>query len=423
MAPETLETDGQAESTLADVGVLADPKHFYRAVRQERGLHYDPKLGAYLVSRYEDLLTVLQDPITFSLEQAWSTLWSEEFKAILERDGGGFFPDAIMTDPPNHTRVRRLVQKAFSPRRIKQLEPAITARVRELIESLADRGEADGVRALAIPVTIRIMAEQLGMTDVDLGTIDRWSTAFTLQIGRMLTPEQMAENARIVCECQRFVIDMVRQRQEHPSEDLISDLVQARSEEDNNPVLTFGEIIATARAFLIGGNESISTALSNMLFTLATRPDLAEQLHDSLDDDRIFSRFVEELIRIAPPARATSRVVTRDVELGGQPLKKGSLVITMFASANDDETQFSQPRAFDIERPNLASHMGFGAGPHICVGVALARMEVKVVTRETVRLLKDIKLAVPAEDLPYRLNIANHALESLPLTFSRRRAA
>jgi len=409
-----------AIATMADAGVLADPKDFYKELRDEEGIRFDPEIGAFLIARYGDLQAVLNDPDTFSLERAWSSLWTEEFRAILEKDGGGFFPDAIMTDPPNHTRVRPLIEKAFTARRIKQLEPAITRQAVQVIEGIADRDEIDGVHELAIPVTIRIMAEQLGMQEVDLETIDRWSTAFTLQIGRMLSEEEMAENARTVCECQHFIIDLVRQRQEKPGEDLISDLIRARSDESGQPALSFGEIIATTRAFLIGGNESVSTAISNMLFTLATQPELAERLHAAPDNERLFNRFVEELVRIAPPARATSRYVTRDTQIAGTKIPEGSLVMTMFASANDDETQFDHPRNFDTERPNLGRHMGFGAGIHRCVGMALARMEVKVVTRETVRLLKDIRLACRPEEIPMRLNLANHAMERLPLTFTRR---
>jgi cytochrome P450 len=252
---------------------------------------------------------VLADPDTFSLERAWSSLWTEEFRAILEKDGGGFFPDAIMTDPPNHTRVPPLIETAFTARRIKQLEPAITRQAVQAIEGLADRDEADGVNELAILVTIRIMAEQLGVQDVDLATIDRWSTAFTQQIRRMLRPEEIAENARTVCACQHFIIDLMRQRREQPGEDLISDLIAARSE-----------------------------------------------------DERIFNRFVEELIHIAPPARATSRFVIRDTEIAGMKIPAGSLVMTMFAYANGDEAQFGHPREFDTERPNRGRQMGFRAG-------------------------------------------------------------
>lgn len=417
MAPEGI---GPASVTLADAAVLKEPKDFYKSLRHREGLYFDPKLGAYLIARYEDLQAVLADPITFSLEKAWVTLWSEEFKAILERDGGGFFPDAIMTDPPNHTRVRKLIEKAFTPHRIKQLEPKLAAQAAEVIESVANRGEADGVNEIAIPTTIRIMAAQLGMKDVDLATIERWSAALTAQIGRMVTPDQMAANAKIVCDCQHFVIDMVKERQAQPTEDLISDLVHARTEDGENPVLSFGEIIASARAFLIGGTDSISTAIGHMLYVLATRPDIAEALHASLGDDRPFNRFVEELVRISPPAQATARIVTKDTELAGTKLPAGALVMTMFASANDDETQFSDPRDFDADRSNLISHLAYGAGIHKCVGMALARMELKVVAKEAVRRLQNIRLAVPKEEIPYRVNVSMRSIDKLPLKFERR---
>ncbi len=409
----------ETASDFTDLSILKDPKDFYRALRQQDKIRFDPVLGAWLIARYDDLQQVLANQDAFSLDRAWQTLWSEEFKAILERDGGGWFPDAIMTDPPNHTRIRRLMEKAFTTHRVKQIEGRVTERTVEMIEKFADAGRCDGVTDFAIPLTINIMAEQLGMTEVDPAEIERWSMAMTQQIGRMVTPDKMAENARIVCDAQLFVIDLVKQRQAQRSEDLISDLVYAQTE-DGEDVMSFGEIVASARAFLIGGNESISTALANVLFALATRPELAEQLYASVDDDRVMSRFVEELLRIAPPARATARVTTRDVEIGGQLIPEGSLVMTMFAAANDDETQFACPRDFDITRPNLARHLSFGSGIHRCVGLALARMEVKVVAREVVRRLKDIKVAVPLDELPYRLNIANHALESLPLSFVRR---
>jgi cytochrome P450 len=238
----------------------------------------------------------------------------------------------------------------------------------------------------------------------------------------MLTPEQMIENARIVCECQQFVIEMVKERQQTPTEDLISDLVHARNE-DGGDVLDFGELVASARAFLIGGNDSIASAISNMLYLLATRSDLAEQLHASLDDDRFVTRWVEELLRFMPPTRGNTRVTTRDVELDGQAIPKGSTIITLFGSANEDEAQFPNAESFDINRPNLARHMSFGAGAHRCVGLALARMELKVVAREVARRLTDIRLDIDPANIPYKSDIATLTMKRLPLTFRRREAA
>jgi cytochrome P450 len=408
-----------SEKRLTDESVLADPKAFCAALREEDRIRFDPGAGGYLVARYDQLNEVLSDPVTYSMELAWERLWSDDFKEIMARDGGGWFPDAIMTDPPNHSRIRRLMEKAFTPHRIKQLEPLITARTVEMIEKYADKGRFDGVTDFAMPLTIGIMAEQLGMTDIDPVKIERWAAAVIAQIGRMLSPEQMIENAGIVCECQKFVIEMVKERQQTPTEDLISDLVHARTE-DGEEVLDFGELVASARAFLIGGNDSIASAISNMLFILATRPDLAEQLHASLDDDRFVTRWVEEMLRFMPPTRGNTRVTTRDVELDGQVIPAGSTIITLFGSANEDEAQFPNAASFDINRPNLARHMSFGAGAHRCVGLALARMELKVVAREVARRLTDIRLDIAPEDIPYKSDIATHTIKRLPLTFSRR---
>jgi cytochrome P450 len=421
-AGEDVEMASDAETRLTDQSVLADPKAFCAALREERRIRFDAGAGGYLVAHHDQLSEVLSDPVTYSMELAWERLWSDDFKDIMARDGGGWFPDAIMTDPPNHTRIRRLMEKAFTPHRIKQLEPLITARTVAMIEKYADDGRFDGVTDFALPLTIGLMAEQLGMTDVDPVKIDRWATAVIAQIGRMLTPEQMIENARIVCECQQFVIEMVKERQQTPTEDLISDLVHARNE-DGGDVLDFGELVASARAFLIGGNDSIASAISNMLYLLATRSDLAEQLHASLDDDRFVTRWVEELLRFMPPTRGNTRVTTRDVELDGQAIPKGSTIITLFGSANEDEAQFPSAESFDINRPNLARHMSFGAGAHRCVGLALARMELKVVAREVSRRLTDIRLDIDPANIPYKSDIATLTMKRLPLTFRRREAA
>lgn len=408
-----------SETRLTDESVLADPRAFCAALREDRRIRFDTGAGGYLVAHHDQLSEVLSDPVTYSMELAWERLWSDDFKAIMARDGGGWFRDAIMTDPPNHTRIRRLMEKAFTPHRIKQLEPLITARTVEMIEKHADAGRFDGVADFALPLTINIMAEQLGMTEVDPVRIDRWAAAVLAQIGRMLTPEQMIENAKIVCECQQFVIEMVRERQRTPTEDLISDLVHARDEEGED-VLDFGELVASARAFLIGGNDSIASAISNMLFLLATRPDLAEELHARLDDDRFVTRWVEEMLRFMPPTRGNTRVTTRDVELDGQKIPKGATIITLFGSANEDEAQFPNAGTFDINRPNIGRHMSFGAGAHRCVGLALARMELKVVAREVARRLTDIKLDIDPADIPYKSDIATLTIKRLPLTFRRR---
>ncbi len=425
-----MESDARASArdasgaTFADEQVLQDPFPFYALLRENDPVHYDAGLDAWLVSRYEDIRTVLQDAETYSMEAGWQRNYAhgfaDEFREILERDGGGFFPDVIMTDPPRHTRVRRLMEQAFTPRRILALQPEISARVERFIERFEARGRFDGIRDFALPLTTDIICGQLGVDDVDHATIERWSLAISAQVGRTQTREEMRRNAAAICELQRFVIDLVRQRERAPGNDLVSDLVRARSDEDGVPALDFAETVACARALLVGGNETTANAIGNLLLILATRPEVARRMHREVDDDQALSRFVEEVMRIAPPTRALSRVTTREVELGGKRIPALSQVMIMFASGNHDRAQFAEPQAFDSDRANLGRHLAFGAGIHRCVGMALARMEMKAVARGVIRRIGELSLAIPLEEIRYLPSVSNHSILELPLNYVRR---
>ncbi|VWX54209.1 cytochrome P450 [Novosphingobium sp. 9U] len=412
------------DASLIDPVISAQPTAYYTAMREADPVHYDEKLGMYLISRYEDIQTVQRDPITYSVEHGYKAQYAAgffaEFQEILEREGQGFFPDAIMSDPPYHTRIRKLMDNAFSAHRVRQLEPLIEDIVRESIDEFVDRGECDGVKDFGVPVTIRVICKQLGIEVYDAEKIQRWSHAVTQQIGRMQDREQMVENAREICDLQNFLIAQIRDREANPREDMISDLVHARAEGEENPTLTFAEVVSLVRALMIAGNETTATAMSNLLYILATQPKVAQLLQDAADDDRLLGRFVEELLRIEPPVRGLSRMTTKEVELGGKTLPSGAHLLLMYASANDQDDVFACPRDFDMERSNLGRHVSFGGGPHRCIGLSLARMEIRVAAREVIRKLQDIKLAVPVEELRYLPTVATHSLASLPITFTKR---
>ncbi len=407
--------------SLSDPDILAKPLAFYEAMRSQSPVHYDQKLGKYLVSRFEDIWTVLRDPVLYSAGHGFHDIYGDENQRelieILKRDGGGHFPDAIMSDPPYHTKIRRLMEKAFTAHRVKTLEPGITRVVADMIDRFADRGEAEGISAFAIPLTIAIICEQLGLRNYDPDKIRRWSIAVTAQISHMQTREDFLENATAMCELQNFLIAEIRERQAEPREDMISDLVYAKLDEDGTE-LTWEELVSLVRATLVGGHDTTSIALGKMLFVLATRPDIAQQLRSNLDDDRLFTRFVEEMLRRESPVRGLPRTVMEDTELAGVKLAKGSLLILLWASANVEA--FDRPLEFDMERPNLQRHLAFGGGTHKCIGMALARMELKVAARELVRRLDDIRLTIPADDVPFNQSVSMHSIAELPLTFSRR---
>jgi cytochrome P450 len=415
-----------ADMTLSNPAIGAQPNAFYQAMRNEDPVHYDEKLGMWLVSRYDDIVTVLRDPLTYSDKHGYAAQYASgffaEFKEILERDGGGFFADAIKDDPPGHTRVRRLLDKAFTAHRVATLEPGITRIITDLIDQLvikAANGQVvDGVNDFAIPLTISVICEQLGLAQFNAGKIQRWSSAVTAQIGRMQNREQMLENAAQICDLQNFIIGEMKARETQPREDMISDLVHATL--DDGSKLEFGEAVSLVRALIIAGNDTTATAIGNLMFVLATRPEVAKTLQESVDDDRLMNRFVEELLRIEPPVRGLAKMTTKEVELGGRKLPKDAHLLVLYASGNDDESQFACPRDFDLNRSNISKHVAFGVGVHRCVGASLSRMEIKVAAREIVRRIRDIKLAIPVEDIRYQPTVAVRSIEKLPLTFKRR---
>lgn len=412
-----------AKVSLVDPDISAHPNAYYDAMREADPVHYDEKLHMYLISRFEDIQTVQRDPITYSVKHGYEAQYSagffDEFKEILERDGGGYFPDAIMSDPPYHTRIRGLMDKAFTAHRVRELEPLITDIVVDVIKNLPESGPVDIVKAFSVPITIRVICAQLGVDQYNADKIQRWSAAVTAQIGRMQDREQMIANAKELCELQHFLIGHIKDRQEHPKEDMISDLVHAKIEGSAEPTLTFKEVVSLVRALMIAGNDTTATAMTNLFYLIGTQPKVAEMLHQSVNDERMMSRFVEELLRVEPPVRGLSRMTTKEVELGGKVLPKGAHLLLMYASANDQEDVFTCPRNFDMERSNLGRHVSFGGGPHKCIGLSLARMEIRIAAREVAKRLANIKLDVPVEKIRYLKSVATHTIEHLPISYTK----
>lgn len=415
-----------ADATLTDPIIQAHPRDFYWTMRQEDPVHFDEKLGMYLVTRYQDIVTVLRDPILFSDKMGYAAQYAsgffDEFQEILRKEGGGFFPDVIKSDPPEHTRIRKLLDGAFTAHRVKTLEPNITRIIAGLVEQVAEKGAngavVDGVREFAIPLTIAVICEQLGIDQYNGAKISRWSEAITAQIGRMQDREQMIENAREICDLQNFIIEQMKDREANPKEDMITDLVHATLEDGSK--LTFDEAVSLIRALVIAGNDTTATAIGNLLHLLATQQNLAEDLYANIEDERYLNRFVDELLRFAPPVRGLAKMATEETELGGHKLPKGAHLLVMYASGNDDEDKFECPRHFDMSRSNLGTHVAFGVGVHRCIGASLAKMEIKVAAVELVKHLKNFKISIPEEEISYQKTVATHSIENLPMTFEVR---
>jgi len=416
------------EASLTDPAIQAHPRDYFRAMRHGDPIHFDERLGSWLVTRHEDISAIQSDPVTFSVHHGYHDFQArglqEEFRAYLREHGGGYFPDAIMSDPPYHTRVRKLMENAFTAHRVKELEPRITEVVRNLIAEVIARsdGTCDAVKDIAIPLTIRVIVEQLGLDQGMEDTISRWSVAVTAQIGAMQSRETMLENAKQIADLQNYLIAKMKQREVEPSEDMLSDLVHAEvtNADGTKEKLTFEEAVSLVRATLIAGNDTTATAIGNLFYVLVTQPGMAELLDEAVKDERLLNRFVEEHLRNEPPVRALSRSATREVVVNGTTIPEGAHMLLVYGSGNDDETVFPDPRTFDPSRQNLGRHVAFGGGPHRCIGLALARMEVKVAAREIARQMTRIRLAIPESEIPYLRSVATRTIESLPITYEAR---
>jgi cytochrome P450 len=419
------------EASLTDHAIQAQPREYFRAMRHGDPIHYDERLGSWLVTRHADIAAIQSDPHTFSVHHGYHDFQArglqEEFREFLREHGGGYFPDAIMSDPPYHTRVRKLMENAFTAHRVKELEPRITEVVRTVIAEAIAKGDGkcDAVKDIAIPLTIRVIVEQLGIDPGMEQQISRWSMAVTAQIGAMQTRETMLENARQIADLQNYLIAKMKQRETDPGEDMISDLVHAEvtNADGTKEKLTFEEAVSLVRATLIAGNDTTATSIGNLFYVLVTVPGMAELLDEAVKDERQLNRFVEEHLRNETPVRALSRSATREVVVNGTTIPAGAHMLLVYGSGNEDETVFPEPRKFDPSRQNLGRHVAFGGGPHRCIGLALARMEVKVAAREIARQMTNMKLAIPESEIPYLKSVATRTIESLPITYEVREPA
>jgi hypothetical protein len=275
----------------------------------------------------------------------------------------------LTSDPPQHTRLRKLVSKAFTARAVEDLRPRIAGIVAGLLAEIRRRGKADLVASLAYPLPVIVIAEMLGVPPEERERFKRWSddVAATLS-GPFASAEAIDRGATAVQELASYLREIIAQRRRQPRADLISALIAA---EEQGQVLSEDEILSTSMLLLIAGNETTTNLIGNGVLALLRHPDQLQRLRD---DPSLIRSAVEELLRYAGPVQGTARVATEDVEIGGRRIAAGQLVFALLAAANRDPAQFANPDHLDIGRqPN--PHVAFGDGIHFCLGAPLARAE------------------------------------------------
>ncbi len=356
-----------------------------------------------LAARYADARAVLMDPATFSSVQPKGMGFDEQ--AMLLGDA----PTVLGSDPPVHTRLRRLVSRDFTPRRISQLEPRIRAIASGLIEAAARKGEFDVMRDLANPLPVMVIAELLGVPPERYEQFKHWSDKV---IESDNTPPGMPmpeEVKRAAAELNEFFASEIERRRKNPGVDLVSALV-AHHEADAE-TLSAGELLAFAVLLLLAGNETTTNLIGNGMLALGRHPAAMVALRSNPAG---LKPAIEEMLRYDGPVQATFRTTTRECEVGGTRLDAGVGVFVIVAAADRDPAQFPEPERFDITRtPN--DHLAFGEGIHFCIGAPLARLEASIAFETALKRFPNLKLKNPDAPLVYKGSYFLRGLSSLAM--------
>jgi cytochrome P450 len=356
--------------------VLEDPFAYYQAVIAQAPVMVVPGTNITLVSSYDLLAEATGRVEAFSND--FSDLLAGQRSAdpdvTAELEKGWPQRNTLLTaDPPVHTRFRKLVNLAFSMKRVDAIEADIRAIVERLVDAFPADGRIDFVRDFAVPLPVAVIASQIGLTDTDVATVKRWSDAFADRLGGMISKERELECAREVVEFQHAMKAQIDARRAAPREDLLSDLVNARLE-DEAP-LDDAEILSILQQLMVAGNETTTSTLAGGVLLLIQNP--AEDAKARADRSLV-PNMVEEMLRLESPTAGLWRVVKQDAELGGVTVPGGTMMMLRFAAANRDPAKFDNPDAFDVTRKNARSHLAFGRGIHMCVGNMLSRKELVV---------------------------------------------
>jgi len=408
-----------SDESLLDPAVQADPFPYYEQLRTQQPVLRMPGTGFYVLTRYEDLRAILRDTETFSNTLDLEELSGERAKTLgalfhqrLAEQGWPHVPTLHQSDPPEHTRYRRLLNKVFSPGRVRQMIPDVQRICDQLIDAFAGRGRCEFVQEFAFPLPGIVISEQLGLAAGEIGTFRRWADAMLAPAQGLLTDEDTAiAYADIEAEAQHYLADVFAARRAHPTGDLISALVAA-SEEEERP-LSMPELQNLLQQLITGGYITTADAITSAMWLLLENPG---QLRRIKDDPSLIKTFAEESLRMLAPVQGLFRKATRDVEIHGVPIPVGAILHVRYGAANRDAGAFAEPDAFDVTREHVMRHMSFGQGPHACVGAPLARQEIVTAFERLLARLDDLRLdrGRPVERNP---GLLFYSFKALPIRF------
>ncbi|MFB7056061.1 cytochrome P450 [Streptomyces vinaceus] len=386
-----------------------DPYPAYARMREADPVFYYPPMGAWLLSRYEDVDALLRDRRT-SAERVGPLLAQvggevAEEAAVLAR----FFGDwMVFADAPLHTRLRALMTRTFSARNIAALEGFVTERAEALVEAARAKGEFDLIDDIAMQLPLQVIGHVLGVDEADLPDFKQWSMDLMAVPAMSGEPVQRMRTAvAAVHKMEELFAGLIAERRGSPREDLLSLLVNAV--DDNGDGLSDEELVATCALLLAAGHETTANVIGNGLIALLDHPDQTAALRE---DPSLLEAAVEECMRYDSQSGWVGRITTEEIEFGGMAIPAGSLVFGLTGSANRDERAFEDAGSFDVKRP-AKRHLTFGHGLHVCLGASLARLEARICLGLLLSRIPDLRLAT--DRLEWIQGIALRGVLRLPV--------
>jgi cytochrome P450 len=389
-----------------DPAIRRDPFASYAQARRDHPIYVHEGLPLRVASvfRYADVQAILRDDAGFSnsfpLQRQLPD--ANEFVDV---------PSMIGTDGDQHTRLRGLVNKAFTPRIVRQLEPWMRGIARDLAAEAVAKGEVDLVQALTYPLPVTVISEMIGVPPEDRARFKAWSDEAVANLGVAflsgIDPAQMRRQRQLIDEMRDYLVPLAQERKQRPKEDLLTGLVQAEHEGSR---LSHEEMIQMVVLLLVAGNETTTTLIGNAALELAARPDLADALRR---EPARLDAAIEEVLRWSSPVQFDPRRVTRTVELHGVKLEPDDYVLCWIGSANRDETVFERADVFDPAREKNP-HIAFGFGAHYCLGANLARLEARVALEALLAATRSIERA-GSDPLPLHPSPVFRGVTTLPL--------
>ncbi|HVA78458.1 MAG TPA: cytochrome P450 [Candidatus Binataceae bacterium] len=385
-----------------DEAYRANPYPHYKPLYRGAMRHLDLGFPLVLAARYADVKEVLLNPARFSSVQPKDSAFANQTEAF------GDAPTVLQSDPPVHTRLRRLVSRDFTPRRVRELGPRIRQIAASLLDKAARAGNFDLMADLANPLPVMVIAEMLGVAPEMYETFKRWSDK-VVEADNTLPGMPIPEEIKAAFgELNAFFAEQIERRRKSPGPDLVSALVAAH---DTSEALSAAELLQFVVLLLLAGNETTTNLIGNGTLAMGRHPEQMAMIHK---DPAMLPRAIEEMLRYDGPVQSTFRVANGDSVVGDNEIKSGTGVFVILAAANRDPAAFPDPDRFEITRaPN--DHLAFGEGIHFCIGAGLARLEASIAISAMLERFPRLRLAAPEAPLKYKGSYFLRGLSSLEM--------